>query len=281
MLTLVQDIGRPGYQDTGVPVGGALDRTSAASANRHVGNEENEPVLEITMQGPQIHFDGACQIAITGADLSPQLNGKEIPRYALIDVLADAELSFGKLRSGCRAYLAVRGNWQVTRWLGSASALSVGEEELVSGAVIRKDMRITIYVPEPLTGGATHAHPVVTWPDQMTISVLPGPEFKLFSAEHIAFFFNTDFTLTSESNRIGYRLSPSLPDHRPVEEMISSGVIPGTVQITREGQPVILMADAQTTGGYPRIANVLTEDMDRLAQLKPGDVVRFKIVKVS
>ncbi len=279
MHTLIEDLGRAGHQDAGVPVGGVLDKTSAAAANQCVGNDSNEPVLEITMQGPQITFDTACQVAITGADMSPKLNGKAIQSYTRVEIPAGATLSFGKLRKGCRAYLAVRGTWQVKKWLGSASALTLGDEDLVPGAVIKKDARIEILLKPGLSENGTHAHDVPSWPDTWAVHVLPGPEFRFFTAEHIAFFFNTAFTLTADSNRIGYRLDPPLPDYAHPQELISSGVLPGTVQVTRQGQPVILMADAQTTGGYPRIANVLASDMDHLAQLKPGDLMRFQIVK--
>lgn len=279
MHTLIQDLGRPGYQSSGTPISGALDKTSAAAANWCVGNSASTPVLEITMIGPQIQFSRECQIAIAGGDLNPKLDGKGIQSYTTIDVVAGSILSFGKLRSGCRAYLAVRGEWQVHRWMRSASALSIGEVDLVPDAVIRKDATIDIHVSEPLPSLLSHPDPVTSWPETMSVRVLPGPEFQSFSAQQIAFFFNTLFTITGESNRIGYRLQPSLLDYISGEEFISSGIIPGTIQITRQGQPVILMADAQTTGGYPRIANIVSQDLDALGQMKPGDTVNFQIVK--
>jgi antagonist of KipI len=112
-----------------------------------------------------------------------------------------------------------------------------------------------------------------------TLRVLAGPEIQSFSAQQIAFFFNQKFVITKESNRIGYRLEPAMEEYSHPDDMISSGIVPGTIQITRQGQPVILLADAQTTGGYPRIANIVREDLDAIAQLKPGDSVEFQIVK--
>src|SRR5690606_2679902 len=131
MFTTIQDLGRFGYQDAGIPSGGALDKTSARAANAIVGNPEDEPLLEITMTGPTMHYDGACEIAIIGAEMSPVFNYVPGPRYQLINVPAGAILKFGKLRSGCRTYLSVRGSWQVIKWLGSASALNIGQTELV------------------------------------------------------------------------------------------------------------------------------------------------------
>ncbi len=279
MHTLIQDLGRPGYQSSGTAISGALDKTSAAAANWCVGNPDSTPVLEITMIGPQIQFDGDCQIAITGGDLNPKLDGKVMQSYQTINVSAGSILSFGKLRSGCRAYLAVHGEWQVHRWMKSASALSIGDVDLVPGALIKKGASIAIQVTDTLPEVLTHHNPIKSWPDTLTVHVLPGPEFQSFSAQQIAFFFNTIFTITGESNRIGYRLQPSLLEYVSGEEVISSGIIPGTIQITRQGQPVILMADAQTTGGYPRIANVVSQDLDSLGQMKPGDTVNFQIVK--
>ncbi|HLF64569.1 MAG TPA: biotin-dependent carboxyltransferase family protein [Saprospiraceae bacterium] len=279
MHTLIQDMGRPDQQSSGIPIGGALDKTSAAAANWCVGNPESSPVLEITMIGPQIQVDGDCQIAITGADMNPKLDGTGIQSYETIQVSSGSILSFGKLRNGCRAYLAVNGEWQVHRWLQSASALSIGNEDLVPGAVIKKGAVIVVKVHEPLPAVLVHPNPIKSWPDTHAVRVLPGPEFQSFTAQQIAYFFNAVFTISGESNRMGYRLEPGFLDYEAEDELISSGIVPGTIQITRQGQAVILMADAQTTGGYPRIANVLSEDLDALAQLKPGNTVSFKIVK--
>jgi antagonist of KipI len=279
MHTLIQDMGRPGHQSSGIPSGGALDKTAARAANMCVGNPESTPVLEITMMGPQIVFDADCQIAITGADMSPTLDEDPIDQYTTINVESGSTLAFGKLRSGCRSYLAVRGEWQVTSWLGSASALSVRDVHLVAGSVIQKGARIKILAKEPLSEAVRHPEPIREWSDTFHVRVLAGPEFQSFSAQQIAFFFSEEFTIGKESNRMGYRLEPSLPGYEPKTEMISSGIVTGTIQVTRQGQPVILLADAQTTGGYPRIANVLSADLDALAQLKPGDNVRFHIVK--
>lgn len=277
MYTLIQDAGRPGHQSSGIPNSGALDKSSAAAANWCVGNPASAPVLEITMIGPQIRFEGACQIAVTGAEIAPKVEGVAVHRYETVNMPSGAVLSFGKLQSGCRAYLAVRGEWQVQRWLDSASALSVGNVDLVPGSIIRKDSALNVLAPDQLSTVLQYPNPVASWPDELTVQVLPGPEFHSFSAQQIAFFFNTRFTLSGESNRIGYRLEPVLPDYTSGQEFISSGIIPGTVQITHIGQPIIMMSDAQTTGGYPRIANVLSKDIDALAQLRPGNTVHFLI----
>lgn len=275
MLTLIQDLGRPGHQSSGVPPSGALDRTSAAAANWCVGNPETAPVFEITMTGPLIRFDEDCQIAITGADMSPVIHDEPVRRYETIDVRSGSILAFGKLMSGCRAYLAIRGRWHITYWLGSASALSVGDIDLLPQSLIKKGMTLMITTDSPLPSVRRHPQPVPAWPSALDIRVLPGPEFSSFSADHIAAFFSTTFTIGVASNRIGYRLEPLFKDFHYTTEMISSGIVPGTIQITREGQPIILLADAQTVGGYPRIGNITASDLDALGQLRIGDTVRF------
>jgi antagonist of KipI len=279
--TLIQDEGRSGHQASGIPIGGVMDKKAAHAANWCVGNPSNTPVLEITLTGPKIHFSADCQIAITGANMEVTLNDKKISTYETINVVAESELSFRKLKSGCRAYLAIRGKWLIQKWLGSASALSIGDHDLVPGTVMDKGSKLTVRVNKPLKEILKHSDPVTDWPEEKEIRVYAGPELQSFSAQQIAFFFHNPFTIAKESNRMGYRLDPSLPDYKQEEEFISSGVIPGTIQITRVGYPIVLLADAQTTGGYPRIAMVTSEDIDAFAQLKQGDTVKFQIVTLK
>ena len=129
MHTLIQDAGRSGHQASGIPMSGALDKTSAAAANFCVGNPASSPVLEITMIGPVIHFDGDCQIAVTGAEMIPKVNGEPVARYQTIDITSGSELSFGKIHSGCRAYLAVHGEWQVAKWLDARVTRLLNDDE--------------------------------------------------------------------------------------------------------------------------------------------------------
>ena len=279
LQTLIQDMGRPDYRAMGVPVGGALDRSSAIIANRLVSNKVNAPVLEITVSGPTVQFEGAtCLIAITGADISPTLNGAPIEMYRSIQVTTNSKLSFGKLNSGCRAYLAVMGDWQISTWLNSASAIFQENPDVTPDSFIVKGKEISIhhggkfetrvYPPSLLQrGGNTHV-----------VRLLPGPEFDMFDHETHEKFFNQVHKLSSQSNRWAYRLDSQFKISVTGQEMISSAVLPGTIQIPHSGIPMVLMADAQTTGGYPRIAVVISADMDILAQAKPGDSLVFKRV---
>ena len=274
MLTTVQDAGRRGHQAFGVPIGGVMDKAAAQTANELVGNDTNNPVLEITLLGPTIHFDQTMQIAITGANLSPTINREPIAQYQTITVKANDILSFGRIVNGCRAYIAIRGIWQIPKWLDSYSAVHPNKEVLPD-SIIQKgsilpiltspfQQEIKLSPPSPPTS-------LVPIP----IKVLPGPEFEQFTTFQIAHFFSQTYTIGNDSNRMGYRLQ-GIP--LPIEtqtSMISSGIIPSTIQINNAGLPIVLMRDAQTVGGYPRIANVVAADMDRLAQLKPQEQIRF------
>lgn len=279
LQTTIQDLGRLGVQDLGIPISGAMDKASAKLANRLVGNSANSPLLEITLIGPKIQFEGQCQIAITGANLSAEYNGKPLAQFQTININHGDIVSFGKPILGCRAYLAVNGRWEIKSWLGSYSASANNTAQTTPESIIIKDKILEII------GGKEQL--VSTIPEgerpnlsiDAPIKVYPGPEFEAFSAVEKQSFFEDEFTIGQDSNRMGYRLKEALKGYTKKEEIISSGVMPGTIQVTNSGQPIVLMADAQTTGGYPRMANVASQDLDRFAQFKPGDKVRFECIQ--
>jgi len=276
MLTTIQDIGRRGYQAFGVPIGGAMDQSAARIANELVGNSPNHPVLEITLLGPTIHFNQSAQIAITGANLSPTLNKQPVPLYETNTLKANDVLSFGRILSGCRAYLAIGGIWDMPQWLSSSSAVHPNKEVLPT-SIIQKESTIKIQ-PKPFVNHKVY--PIAdrpTIPHSSSIPVMPGPEFDQFTNYQIAQFFSQTFTIANNSNRMGYRLEGKPLSIEGNRAMISSGIVPGTVQINNAGLPIVLMRDAQTTGGYPRIVNVLEEGIDQLAQKKPSEQIRFTI----
>lgn len=281
LQTLVQDLGREGYRAFGVPIGGAMDRGAARAANWLVGNPPEAPVLEITLMGPRIRISGDCQIALTGADLSAQIDGQAVPRYETVELAGNSVLSFGKARAGCRAYLAVGGEWQVRSWLGSCSASAYAGADLTPDSFPGKDRPIVIKTRRFGEHRRISTENRPGYPPRLRVRVLPGPEFESFSPYAIGRFFSRGYLLTSDSNRMGFRLDAQIKDFIPNREVISSGVLPGTIQVTNSGQPIILMADAQTTGGYYRLAQVISADMDRLAQLRPGDEVWFSLVTLE
>lgn len=269
----VQDLGREEFRALGVPVGGAMDRQAARLANWLVGNRLDGPVLEVALWGPRIAFDLDCQLSLTGADLSPCVNGEEVAMYETVSLSGGSELTFGEPRWGCRTYLAVAGDWQIDPWLGSCAAAPVMPNELTPGSVF--GLGDELKVKQPADAIRRTVPRSVEPPHARPFRVLPGPEHPDFSASAIADFFSRRHEVSPMSNRMAYRLASSLAGHLGQEEMISSAVVPGTVQVIKSGEPIVLMADAQTIGGYPRLANVITADLDRLAQVRPGDQIGF------
>lgn len=278
MLTTIQDMGRYGVQEYGIPVGGVMDEFSATVANWLLGNEATSPILEITLMGPTVKVSGEGHIAVAGADFDFKINGQP---YALLQTIKVKEgdwISFGKIKRGCRAYLAVSGQWQISKWLGSAAAathmanITTPHSRIQSGDILEikasQSIRERNLKPDLLNGQL----------EQGLIPVLAGPEFDSFSRESIGFFFSQKYSISADSNRMGYQLDPTLPNYHAQEALISSGTVPGTIQVSNGGKLIILMKDAQTTGGYPRIANVTRIGINRLAQLKPGDHCRFLLL---
>jgi len=279
LFTSVQDLGRLAYQAFGVPVGGSMDRFSAKMANTLVGNPKESPVLEITLLGPKIYFLEACQIALCGADLSPSINNTSIQNWETIDIKAGDRLQFGKAKSGCRVYLAIRGEWKVQKWLDSASLASLHPELLTPQSFIRKGSSLSIESNSVIEHQVLPRNKRPNYPELLELGVYPGPEFESIARESIVHFFQQTFTVGSKSDRMGYQLEPAISGYKAGAQLISSGVLPGVIQLTNAGQPIVLMADAQTVGGYPRIAVLDRRSRDAMAQSKAGDRIRFRFQK--
>ena len=271
LQTLVQDEGRFGFQDVGIPTGGAMDKPAARMANYLVGNMPSSPVLEITLLGPSIVFKGVGQMAICGANLSPKLNKKAVNNGETILISDGDILDFGQNISGCRAYLAIRGNWQLNKWLDSYAA-AFDAQNLSPQSIIKKGRTLKVSTTgfiEKRFGN----QPGIS--SSTVVKVMPGPEFYLFNSLEIAHFFSTNFHLSPASNRMGCRLVEAIPNLKTDTNIISSAMFPGTIQITPLGHPIVLMMDAQTTGGYARIVQIKEQELPKLAQACVGDEVRF------
>ena len=273
MHTTIQDFGRSEGRQSGVPAAGAMDRIAATNANRRLNKPDDDPVLEITLMGPDIRFESACQIVLTGARFDSQLDGQPADLSQVTEVSAGSVLHVGRATEGCRGYLAVTGRLEAGTWLGSASAIAVGDLDWNPEAKPGPGRLLTVYESATVT-----SKPMLPYPrpgTKLTISVLPGPELDWLPDSQQYDFTRTTFSLSSLANRMGYRLTESV-GRTANRELISSPVVPGTVQLPPDGRPVVLMRDAPTTGGYPRIAVVTEHDINRLAQLKPGDRIRFR-----
>ena len=278
LQTTVQDQGREKYRAYGVPRSGPMDVRSARLANLVVGNPEFNPVLEFTLKGPTIKLEGYGNIAITGGRFELLLDHRQISHDQSIEVAGTHTLSIGHVQSGCRGYLAVGGDWQIESWLESYSTSPQNARQLTPESVIAKGTTISVLTPNRET---PKFNLPVTSLDQGVIRIMAGPEYHRIDTDTIKEFLKNRYTISTHSNRMGYRLDNSLSNYKQPIEIISSGVMPGTIQLTDSGQLIVLMADAQTTGGYPRIANVLSTDLDLLGQMKPGDQFRWELVSMN
>lgn len=291
----VQDLGRYGSQALGVPVGGAMDDWSARLANLLVGNAPGEALLEVTLHGLALLFESEHIVAVTGGGATVKVNDEEVPMGRTIVVKPWSAMRFHPSRNGFRSYLAVAGGIDVPTVMGSRTtylpaklggfhgraleegdALSVRKER----TDLSKAMACRLLGPDKEYRGTRWSISPSHGPDLFCRSIrfLPGPEWGWLTESQQKQFCTQPFVVTSRSDRMGYRLrgQPLMPAQQ--REMVSSSVTRGSVQLTHEGQPVLLMADAQTTGGYPRIAQVAAVDLPVCAQYRPGDRILFKPV---
>lgn len=277
LLTMVQDLGRPGFRDQGVTSAGALDVVSFTIANQLVGNAPNSAALEITLLGPTLRFLRPSRIAVTGADIDVQADGVPLPMWRPLDLPAPVELRLGECRRGARAYLAVGGGVHADKVLGSSSTDLRGGFGGAGGRALTAGSTLRLGTPSP----ASSFNRVVPWfVDPRPDLDLDAPALARVMAgaddlEHPSALFDAAWTVSNDSNRQALRLAgPALCLRAPVER-VSEPVAEGTIQLPPGGAPIVLLADAQTVGGYPRIGHVARVDLPRLAQLRPGESVRF------
>jgi antagonist of KipI len=279
----IQDLGRYGHQKSGITVTGALDKFALKAANRLVGNPPGAAGLEITLMGPELVFDRETVIALAGADLSAAVDGEPLPPWTARTVAAGAVLTFGKPVLGVRAYLAVAGGIDVPPVLGSRSTdLKAGIGGLEGRALQTGDVLPLGEPAGPLTVRRMRSPTYIpARGEEVEVRVVLGPQDDAFTEEAIATFLTHPYRITPQADRMGYRLEgPPLP-HRERADILSDAIPEGAVQVPANGQPILLLADRQTTGGYAKIATVISADLPKLAQSVPGMVVRFTAVTVD
>ncbi|WP_454739354.1 5-oxoprolinase subunit C family protein [Cupriavidus necator] len=292
MLSVLQDGGRYGYQRFGVPVNGAMDEWSHRVANVLVGNDPEAAALEITLTGPTVRFAQDTLIALTGADMGATIGGVRVPTHRAVMVRHDVPIVFGACKRGARAYLAVRGGFAPEPVLGSRSTNLRAAFGGVAGRALRAGDRIGVASPyrEMLPVArmmVQSAMACVAAPPPCNdlaseipeaVRFLPGPQWERFTPQSRKQFEQAAFTVSNQSDRMGYRLEgPPLALSAPLE-MVSEAVSFGTVQVPPSGAPIVLMADRQSVGGYPKIAYVISADLPALAQATPGTALRFRAV---
>ena len=282
LLTTLQDQGRFGFGQYGVAQSGAVDSFSLRVGNLLVGNPENEACLEITLMGPVLEAHAHMTLAITGADLQPQINGRPAPMWRCIIVKKGDRLSFKGPRNGCRAYLAVGGGFNAPTVLKSKSTNLRGRFGGRQGRPLQKGDILCSDSPHlhlDIKGQSLPANTIPEYPTDCSLRFILGPHHDHFPPETLILFQESPFRVTEQSDRTGIRLagSPMRAKEEFKESIISEGVIPGTIQVPGDGQPIIILGET-VTGGYRKIAVVISSDLPRLGQLRPGNRVKFTSV---
>lgn len=282
VLMTIQDQGRKGYQASGFSVSGCMDLRALHDANALLNNNLDEAVLEMCYFGGTVRFTGETYFVLTGADMNPHLNGREVSTYKVTRVKEGDVLSCGKTKNGRFAYLGVAGGFDVPLVLGSKSTylkcgiggyqgrkLKIGDR-----IPIRKETKeiLNLYLKQL---------PPLTYSNRVNIRVVPGPQFSYFTESGIAAFFQEEYKVTEASDRMGYRLEGPVISYYDKVDIISDAIVFGSIQIPAIGMPMILLADRQTTGGYAKIGTVITSDLPKLVQCMPGAKVRFECITVE
>ncbi len=280
-FTTIQDLGRRGYQRFGMPTAGAMDITSLRMANRLVHNDEGQACLEITFVGLRLLVLRDLVIAVTGGNLMPKMNGSPLPMWQAVSIPRDSEISFTGVRNGIRSYLAVAGGIQVPEIMGSKSTYIRGGIGGLEGKALTKGDRLHIGPQNPrLPLCKLKEEFIPRYGREWKTRVIMGPQDDYFSKKGIETFISSEYTITPESDRMGYRLQGPVIEHRRGADIISDATCLGSVQVPGHGLPIILFADRQTTGGYPKIATAISADVYDLGQAKPGDSVRFSPIRI-
>jgi len=282
LFTTVQDLGREGFAPMGVSASGAADPISLRIGNRLVGNPQSAAGLEMTLVGGAFAFERAAVIALTGADFGPSANGIPLPMWTSIEIQGGQTVTLGSSRSGARAYLCIRGGIAVEPFLGSASTHVLSGLGGFEGRALRKSDRLDLGAALPLFRTRTLSSQMLErLQPRKVIRVTEGPQSDWFASSSWEIFCESTFRVTEQSNRMGIRLEgPPIPLDAS-REMITEGVSLGSIQVPPSGQPIILFVEQQTTGGYPKIANVISADVHSLGQLRPRDSIRFERIEMS
>jgi antagonist of KipI len=280
LLTTVQDLGRYGYSHLGISSGGAADSLAMRIANLLVGNAENAVTLEMTLAGARLEFDEASVVALTGGECDCRIGGETAPMWQAVRVPARGVLACGGMKTGARLYLATQGGLDVRPIIGSASTNMAGHFGGIEGRGLREgdllgvrrgsNSRVRTLKPGAVNGLYSPG----------PIRVTRGAQYDWFGPEAFDKLLSCPYTVSEQSNRSGLRLKGESISPRIRSQLLTEGVSLGAIQVPQDEQPIILFVDQQTTGGYPKIANVISADMHRVGQLRPREQVRFTEVAI-
>ena len=285
ILSTVQDLGRSGFRSSGINPGGAMDKIAARLINVLLGNNESEAVLEMHFPAPEILFEKDAVFALGGADFGAKLNNKNLENWKSYFAEKRSVLKFMGKNFGNRAYFSVSGGFEIEKWLGSASTNLTAEIGGFRGRHLQKRDRLGFkqkIIDIKQKFNYKIAGSLIPFYSRFpTVRAVAGAEFELLEASSEQFFSRQSFTITQNSNRMGFRLEGAPLELLRNKELVSSAVSFGTIQLLPDGQMIILMADHQTSGGYPRIANVCEIDLPLVAQLGANDKIAFHIISLE
>lgn len=287
-MATLQDAGRHGFRNIGIGAGGAMDVFAMNVSNFLVGNDETAAVIEMNFPAPEIQFLQNAMISLTGADLSATIDDATVLLWRPLFVKKDSVLKFKKPVSGSKTYMAVQGGWQAEKWLGSYST----HLQAVAGGYLGRALQKNDVVLFKESNSSLPVYKVLNWhisqnelnkiyQPSHTIRCIKGVEWNLLDKKAQQNFEKNDFGITDQSDRMGYRLKAASLSLQQPTEIISSAVDAGTVQLLPDGNLIVLMADHQTTGGYPRIASVIKADIPKLSQQNPGQKIKFTVMTIK
>lgn len=285
MFTTVQDLGRHGYQLQGVPVAGAMDGPALRLGNILLGNDEGAAALEITVLGPTLRVEGEGCVAVTGADVGVARNGTALETWRVYRVASGDTLSFAAPSSGSRAYLCVSGGIDVPLVMGSRSTYTRGRFGGHEGRALKAGDVLSTGTPDVLWAASEGLSlPCALRPARdasAPLRVVMGPQDDAFTPAGLETFLSAEYAVSASADRMGYRMEGPVVEHSDGADIVSDAIVLGSVQVPGHGQPIVMLADRQTTGGYTKIATVCAVDVPVLAQRLPGQKVRFARIPVA
>jgi len=278
--TTVQDLGRTGQMRYGIPPSGPVDRVAFVLANRLVGNPDTAAALECTLLGPRFEVDAPGAIAVTGADMPVTVNGREASRWATINVKPGDVVKLGAARAGVRSYVAVSGGLDVPLVLGSRSTYLRGRLGGVEGRALRKGDELRVFAAGDVRPRRVEPRAIPDYAGVAPVRVVLGPQADRFTGDGIRALLEGAYQVLPQSDRMGARLSGPRVEHARGHDIISDGIALGSIQVPGDGQPIVLLVDRQSTGGYTKVATVCSCDVGRVGQARPGQSLRFHSIDV-
>jgi antagonist of KipI len=279
--TTVQDLGRGGQMRYGIPSSGPIDRVAFVLANRLVGNPDGAAALECTLLGPRFEVQAPGVIAVTGADMPLTVNGQAAPGWTAIAIAPGDVVKLGPARNGVRAYVAAAGGLAVSLVLGSRSTYLRGRLGGVEGRALRKGDALPVFPSSAAPRRHVEPGAIPSYTGEPTIRVVLGPQADRFTEAGIRALLSGPYEMLPQSDRMGARLRGPRVEHARGHDIISDGIALGSIQVPGDGQPIVLLADRQSTGGYTKVATVCSCDVGRVGQVRPGQSLRFEAVSVA